>query len=648
MTLAGLFAADLRQRAEFDAQFLHQPRAAQHDVFTGHRAFDAATLQHRCIRRRCRQVTAGRCRFQHGAGQRMFAALLQGGSQRQQATVVAFHSLERRQLRSTQGQRAGLVEGDRAQAARGFQRLGVLDQDAGLGRDAGAGHDRRRRGQAQRAGAGNDQHGDGVEHGVGPVAGGQTPAQQRRQRDQHHHRHEHRADAIDNALDRRLLGLRVLDQADDARQRRFGTDRRRAHEQAAFAIDIAAGDPVAGFFRDRQRFAADQGFVGVAAPFEHFAVHRKTFPRQHDDDIANAHLRHRHFGFASIGTAHARRRRPQRLQRPDRFGGLALGPRLEPLAHQDERDDHRRGFEVQRRFAVVRLGKDQVVNRQAVTGTGAQRDQQVHVAGAGAQRLPAGTVETRTQPELYRRGQRELPPARKRPVLVEQHAQHRRGQRQRQQRGNQQMPAFAAGQFFLGGRNSGLARGRGVRGVLFLRRHLVTGRGDRGDQVFRRRARQHLHAGGFGGQVDAGRLHAGHGRERLFDATDAGRAAHAQDRHRHVLDGDAVAGFLHGRRQRGSRRAAVSRDGRSFRGQVDAGRQHARHLGQGLFDPAHTGGAGHAGDAEAEAGGRIDRRFGQVGIHGGFLWTMYAAWALPSWQGQAPSSVRWRIEPACP
>ena len=58
--------------------------------------------------------------------------------------------------------------------------------------------------------------------------------------------------------------------------------------------------------------------------------------------------------MASIGTSlsiavapHPRGRRAQRLQRADRLGGLALGARLQPLAEQHQRDDDRRGLEVQ-------------------------------------------------------------------------------------------------------------------------------------------------------------------------------------------------------------------------------------------------------------------------------------------------------------
>ena len=50
--------------------------------------------------------------------------------------------------RPAQGQRAGLVEDDRVDPAGLLEGLGAPDQDPGLGRPAGADHDRRRRGQA--------------------------------------------------------------------------------------------------------------------------------------------------------------------------------------------------------------------------------------------------------------------------------------------------------------------------------------------------------------------------------------------------------------------------------------------------------------------------------------------------------------------
>ena len=75
------------------------------------------------------------------------------------------------------GERAGLVDDQRVHLLHDLQRLGVLDQHAGLGAAADADHDRHRRGQAQGARAGDDQHRDRVDQGVGQRGVGPKIAQ---------------------------------------------------------------------------------------------------------------------------------------------------------------------------------------------------------------------------------------------------------------------------------------------------------------------------------------------------------------------------------------------------------------------------------------------------------------------------------------
>ena len=117
----------------------------------------------------------------HRLGERMLAAGLDRRGERQRRGAIAVDRLQRDERRLAHGQRAGLVEGDHAHAVRDLERLRVLDQHAVLRRDAGAGHHRRRRGEAQRAGAGDHQHRHGVQHRLLPVAGEQAPAEERQQ-----------------------------------------------------------------------------------------------------------------------------------------------------------------------------------------------------------------------------------------------------------------------------------------------------------------------------------------------------------------------------------------------------------------------------------------------------------------------------------
>jgi len=232
----------------------------------------------------------------------------------------------------------------------------------------------------------------------------------------------------------------------------------------------------------------------------------------------------------------------QRLQRADRLGRLPLGARLQELAEQDQRDDHRRGFEIERPDAVVQRRLQQVVDAQAIAGAGAQCDQQIHVAGARAHGLPRRAVEPCAQPELHRRRQGPLDPPREHPVPAPEQRCHRRGQWQREQGGDQQVACFAA---------HAERPGRGLRRLPFgvtRRRTLgrIAGIGDRPDE------RRILHACGcghcsaLGGQVDGGVEHARHPLERPFHPSHARSARHAVDRQVDRAGPDPVAGVFDG------------------------------------------------------------------------------------------------------
>ena len=84
----------------------------------------------------------------------------------------------RHQRRPAFGQRAGLVERDacRPTCATSSASASLIRMPCARG-DAGAGHDRGRRRQAERARAGDDQHRDRVEDRLLPVAAGDDPAE---------------------------------------------------------------------------------------------------------------------------------------------------------------------------------------------------------------------------------------------------------------------------------------------------------------------------------------------------------------------------------------------------------------------------------------------------------------------------------------
>jgi hypothetical protein len=164
---------------------------------------------------------------------------------------------------------------------------------------------------------------------------------------------------------------------------------------------------------------------------------------------------------------------------------------------------------------------------QAVRHRRPERDEHVHVRAAAAQRVPGADVVAPTDPELHRRRERELRPARN-PLDVraaDEHRQHRRDQGQRQDRGEHEIATqrdvrVALALLVLGALARGVALdARVVAGAL-------DGVDDRGD---RRRRGIVTHGGGLGREVDR-RARARQPVEDLLDARRAGRAGHALQR----------------------------------------------------------------------------------------------------------------------
>jgi len=232
-----------------------------------------------------------------------------------------------------------------------------------------------------------------------------------------------------------------------------------------------------------------------------------------------------------------------------------------------------------------------LIEAQAVTGAGADGDQQVHVAGTGAHRLPAGDVEARTEDELHRCGEQELDPCRQHPVLPEQFAEHRQHQRSSQQQAGDHRPAFAL---------------QAPLGILFgallvTGACLVAGGLDSLDQRSRVRRADHFDMRALAGQVHRGAAYTGHLEQRPLDPADAAGAGHAFDIQLDVLQRHAIAGLFHGLYQR-CHTQVIAFDTHLFVGQIDVGGGDARYLEQGPLDAAGAAGAGHTADRQRMGG----------------------------------------------
>ena len=116
-----------------------------------------------------------------GLGERVLAVALGGGDQAQQLVLVdAVGGGDRDDLGLAARERAGLVEDDRVQRGRLLQRHRVLEQDAALGAQAGADHDRRRGREPERVRAGDDDDGDREQQRVLDVAADDASTRRRR------------------------------------------------------------------------------------------------------------------------------------------------------------------------------------------------------------------------------------------------------------------------------------------------------------------------------------------------------------------------------------------------------------------------------------------------------------------------------------
>ena len=313
------------------------------------------------------------------------------------------------------GDRAGLVEHDRAHGVSGLERGAVADEHTVLGAFAGAYHDGRRGGQAQRARAGDDQHGDGVDEGVvhGGLRSGQQPHHERGRGDHHDGRHEPARDQVGEAGDRRPRALGLFDQAHDLRERRLGAHAGGAERERAGRVQRGADDLVAGLFDHRQRFAGEHRLVDGRDTLDDDAVDRHLLAGAHAHEVAVHDLGDRQVELGAVAH-HSSRARLQPDQRADGLAGLALGARLEQAPEQDEGDDERGRVEVHGRAQAVvveETGEEDAGGAVEVGRRGAQRDQRVHGRAAVARRGQGGAVELAPYPELHRRGQRPQHPA---------------------------------------------------------------------------------------------------------------------------------------------------------------------------------------------------------------------------------------------
>lgn len=141
---------------------------------------------------------------------------------------------------------------------------------------------------------------------------------------------------------------------------------------------------VADTARHRFCFAAEHGFVDMRTAFDHFAIHRDFFAGTHQQFIARLDGFQRHILKGAVAP-HPCRARAQADQMADRIAGASPRPCFQITTEQDQRHDHRCGFEVH----IVSATRQPVRHKRGhhrITpgGGGADHHQRVHVRGQAA------------------------------------------------------------------------------------------------------------------------------------------------------------------------------------------------------------------------------------------------------------------------
>jgi len=255
--------------------------------------------------------------------ERMLTVLLGGGRPAQHPVVIrrAGECPDSDDGRRTLGEGPGLIEGDGVGAAEQLHDDGGLDQDAVPAGVGDRGQQRRHGRQHDRAGRGDDheRHRTQQRRPQRAAEGQRHGEQQYRRGD--HHRRVSLLDALDEQLQAGFAGRGLLDQGDDAGDRRLVG--RAAHPNPQRPAVHRAGEHlVTGLFGHRERFPGDGGLIHVAAAADDETVRADPLARPDQNCVIATDLQ---------------RRVPARGQPADQLGrgddqDHAAGPRVPATA----------------------------------------------------------------------------------------------------------------------------------------------------------------------------------------------------------------------------------------------------------------------------------------------------------------------------
>ena len=326
-----------------DTQLFEQFRCSDLDT----RAIDLsdqplAEMRHELLGRRERNAACFRGAH-HRLRERMLRALLRARGPREH--VVLGRVSERDDVGHFEAavrERAGLVERERLHPAERFDETPALEEHSVAGRVGDRRQDRRGRGDHERARRSDDEQ----RHRAIERSRELVPEHERRDHDHQSGRDHDRdrvvaPDPFRDLFGLRLLLLRFLHQAHDAREGRVFGHARRAHLERALLVQRARKDPVADLLGDRHRFSGEVALVYERSTREDDTVHRDRLAWLYDHAFADLDRFGFDFDLAPIAY-HQRPRGAQLEQRMERAARAAHGVDLERVAEREQEHQCRR------------------------------------------------------------------------------------------------------------------------------------------------------------------------------------------------------------------------------------------------------------------------------------------------------------------
>ena len=249
--------------------------------------------------------------------------------------------------------------------------------------------------------------------GSGPTSS-QTANRDQRHRD--HCRHKPARNTVHEPLDRRAASLRGGNQVDDPGKDGVRPDSLGTHAEQPGAVERACGHRVAGRLFDGYRLPREHALVDCRTPAKHHPVDRDALAGPNLEPVADPNHFERHVLVAVVADP-ARGLRREIEERADGIARALAGGELEHLSDEHEKENHRCGFEVDRRqsmWSTHRCGEE--VRRkhrnhaECIGRTRTEGNQGPHVEAAVNDRRPAAPKKWSRHPGDNRGSKKKLEP----------------------------------------------------------------------------------------------------------------------------------------------------------------------------------------------------------------------------------------------